>query len=191
MRAVPFPLHEPPGTMSYDGTTLLELDDFAEGTTRWSFAIDAADLAWDDQYLGIPKPLQVSLSVIRSFSVNGTIAFEVAGECCRCLAAATEPVEATVKVLIQRKEASEEELEALENQDEVEVVHPGTRSVDLTPRLRDSAMVELPMRIHCRPDCKGLCSQCGQDLNAGECDCAASTTDPRWSALAEIKNSLT
>lgn len=179
--------------MSYDGTTLLELDDFAEGTTQWCFDIEAADLAWDDPHLGIPKPLQVWLSLVRSiqsFAVNGTIVFEAAGECCRCLAAATEPIEATVKVLIQRKEASADELEALENQDEVEIVHPGTRSVDLTRRLHDSAMVELPMRIHCRPDCKGLCSQCGQDLNAGQCDCAALTTDPRWSALAEIKNNL-
>ena len=180
--------------MPYDGTTVLELDDFAEGTTQWSFDIDAAELKWEDQFLGIPNPLQVSLSVVRSiqnFSVNGTVVFEVAGECYRCLAEATEPVEAAVKVLIQRKEASEEELEALENEDEVDIVHPGTRSVDLIRRLRDSAMLELPMRIHCRPDCKGLCSQCGQDLNAGQCNCAASKTDPRWSALAELKSNLT
>ena len=180
--------------MSYDGTTPLELDDFAEGTTNWSFDIEAADLEWDDQYLGVTKPLRVSLSLIRSiqnFSVNGTIVFEAVGECDRCLAPATTPVKAAVKVLIQRKEATDDEIEALENEDQIEIVHPGTRSVDLTQRLRDSAVLELPMRIHCRPDCKGLCSQCGQDLNAEQCDCGESTTDPRWSALADLKSNLT
>ena len=186
----------PPETLdvTYEGTTVLELDEFDEGTTQWSFGIPAADLDWQDPYLGIPKPLQVSLSVVRSiqnFSVNGTIAFEATGECYRCLAAATQHLDSTVKCLIQRKEASEDELEALQDQDDVEIVHPGTHSVDLSRRLRDSVMLELPMRIHCRPDCKGLCSQCGQDLNALQCACTESMTDPRWSALADLKSHLT
>ena len=170
---------------------ILELDDLAEGTTRWGFEIAAADLQLDDQQVRVPRPLHVSLSVVRSiqhFAVDGTIDFEVEGECYRCLAAATQQVEATVRVLIQRKEATDDELEAAADEDEIEIVYPGTRSVDLKQQLRDSAILELPMRVQCRPDCKGLCSQCGQDLNAGSCDCAGSATDPRWDALATLKS---
>jgi uncharacterized protein len=173
--------------------TLLELDELEEGTTRWSFEIAAAELDLEDQYLTVPKPVQVSLSVvcsIHNFSVAGTIHFEVAAECSRCLAATTQAVDATVKVLIQRKEASGEELEAIEDQDGVDIVHPGTQTVDLKRHLRDSAMIELPTRIQCSPNCQGLCSQCGQDLNAGPCHCAELRSDPRWSALADLKNDL-
>ena len=187
------PRFETPVTAVPD-SMVVELDDLIEGTTQWSFEVDAVDLDWEDHYLAVPKPLQVSLSVIRAlqnFSVSGTVKFEAAGECYRCLAAATQQLEGTVKVLIQRKEASDDELEALENEDEVDIVHPGTRSVDLKCQLRDSVLLELPMRIHCRTDCKGLCSQCGQDLNTGQCDCAESRTDPRWSALADLKSHLT
>ena len=35
----------------------------------------------------------------------------------------------------------------------------------------------------CRPDCRGLCAQCGADLNEGSCGCEAEATDPRLSAL--------
>ena len=183
----------PPRETKETTPTLLELDELDEGTTRWSFEIAAAELDLDDRHLTVPRPLQVSLSVvcsIQNFSVDGTIRFEVAAECFRCLAAATQAVDATVKVLIQRKEASEEELEAIEDQDGVDIVDPGTHTVDLKRYLRDSAMIELPMRIQCSPDCQGLCSQCGQDLNAGQCHCVDSRTDPRWSALADLKGDL-
>ena len=38
----------------------------------------------------------------------------------------------------------------------------------------------------CRDDCKGLCPRCGADLNAGPCDCAPQTADPRWDALRKL-----
>ena len=43
--------------------------------------------------------------------------------------------------------------------------------IDLTPMLEDNVVVNLPTKLLCREDCKGLCSQCGADLNLGRCDC--------------------
>ena len=181
------------GAVRQEPGPTLELDDFDEGTTPWDFGIDAVDLEWDDPHARVPRPLRVCLSVVRSmqnFSVNGTIQFEVEGECYRCLAASAQPVEASLRVLIQRKDASDDELEAAQDEDEIEIVDPGTRTVDLKQQLRDSAVLELPMRLQCRPDCKGLCSQCGQDLNAGSCDCVEAATDPRWDALAALQSKI-
>ena len=56
----------PPRETKETTPTLLELDELDEGTTRWSFEIAAAELDLEDQYLTVPRPLQVSLSV-RSF----------------------------------------------------------------------------------------------------------------------------
>ncbi len=44
--------------------------------------------------------------------------------------------------------------------------------IDLTPMLEDNVVVNLPTKLLCREDCKGLCSQCGADLNKGTCSCA-------------------
>lgn len=40
----------------------------------------------------------------------------------------------------------------------------------------------------CREDCKGLCPQCGHDLNEGPCACKTENIDPRWAALVDIMN---
>lgn len=43
----------------------------------------------------------------------------------------------------------------------------------------------IPARFLCKEDCKGLCSQCGQDLNEGTCSCEKAI-DPRLSALTQL-----
>jgi uncharacterized protein len=44
----------------------------------------------------------------------------------------------------------------------------------------------MPMGILCRPDCAGLCPQCGQNLNEGTCDCAKDDIDPRFEVLRRL-----
>jgi uncharacterized protein len=44
----------------------------------------------------------------------------------------------------------------------------------------------VPARSLCRPDCRGLCPSCGQDLNQTACDCSAQEIDPRLEALRDL-----
>jgi uncharacterized protein len=57
--------------------------------------------------------------------------------------------------------------------------------VDLTEAVRQNVLIALPMVTICREDCKGLCAQCGKDLNLGPCDCKPEA-DTRWSALEKL-----
>ncbi len=41
-------------------------------------------------------------------------------------------------------------------------------------------------RLYCRPNCKGLCPHCGQDLNVGTCNCQNEAIDSRWAGLLKI-----
>ena len=43
-----------------------------------------------------------------------------------------------------------------------------------------------PMKILCKPDCKGICPTCGRDLNTGTCDCDNFVPDPRMAAIKDI-----
>ena len=43
-----------------------------------------------------------------------------------------------------------------------------------------------PMKILCKPDCKGICPICGRDLNTGTCDCDTFVPDPRMAAIKDI-----
>ena len=122
------------------------------------------------------------------FGFKGQIAGVAQGECCRCLADVEQPLNAAVELMVQRKEASEDELEALAEEDLIRIIDPGMREFDVREILRDSLALELPMRVYCRPDCKGLCSSCGQNLNNASCGCTADSGDPRWQALAHLKS---
>ena len=59
--------------------------------------------------------------------------------------------------------------------------------IDLAPLVRENMLLSKPMRILCRPDCKGLCPNCGQNWNEGPCDCREENGDPRWAALQNLK----
>ena len=58
--------------------------------------------------------------------------------------------------------------------------------VDLEPFLREQIVLAVPFAPLCREDCKGLCAQCGVDLNSGTCACEK-PIDPRLAALKGVK----
>jgi uncharacterized protein len=59
--------------------------------------------------------------------------------------------------------------------------------IDLNELLREQFYLALPMKPLCQEGCKGLCSQCGTNLNLGSCDCAPVWEDPRLAALKGLK----
>jgi len=59
-------------------------------------------------------------------------------------------------------------------------------TIDLTDELRQCLLLELPLKPLCRPDCAGLCPQCGQNLNAGPCGCKPDAGDDTWAALRKL-----
>lgn len=168
---------------------ILTLDEFPEGTTPLDLTASAEELELTDSHLEFPERVQVSLSVSRcidTFTVDGRIRCPLRGECCRCLVAVEQCLEIPMRVLFQRKEASEEELEAVEDE-EYEILSPGTREIDLKDFIREEIVLELPLRVCCAEDCRGLCPQCGRDLNRAPCTCEADTGDPRWAALSGVQ----
>lgn len=59
--------------------------------------------------------------------------------------------------------------------------------LDLGPAIRDAVILSLPLAPLCDEDCKGLCAQCGADLNEASCTCKA-PIDPRWATLDLLRS---
>lgn len=59
-------------------------------------------------------------------------------------------------------------------------------SLDVDELLRADILLELPIKFVCSEDCKGLCPQCGKNLNDGPCECDARQIDPRLEALKKL-----
>lgn len=58
--------------------------------------------------------------------------------------------------------------------------------IDLTPDLREAILLALPINVLCAEDCKGLCAQCGANLNEGACACRREKAAGAWSALDQL-----
>ena len=56
-------------------------------------------------------------------------------------------------------------------------------TIDFTPEALRSLFELIPMKPLCRDDCKGLCAECGIDLNIQQCSCSENFPDPRWEKL--------
>jgi uncharacterized protein len=60
-------------------------------------------------------------------------------------------------------------------------------TIDITEAVRQYTETAAAMQPLCRPDCPGLCAECGQDLSIAMCDCSRGPLDHRWAALAALK----
>ncbi|NLL79825.1 MAG: DUF177 domain-containing protein [Clostridiales bacterium] len=60
--------------------------------------------------------------------------------------------------------------------------------LDVENLLNNEIMLNWPMKILCREDCKGICSVCGKNLNTGACGCDTFVPDPRMAKIQEIFN---
>jgi len=63
---------------------------------------------------------------------------------------------------------------------------PETGVIDLNPVFREYILLEIPIRPLCRPDCKGLCPICGNNLNESTCNHDDDSVDPRLAALISL-----
>jgi uncharacterized protein len=127
---------------------------------------------------------------IKDIRVDGKLAVELEADCARCL----EPVVVDVKHsfdLLYRPlgaDAGREELSVTSA--EAEISYYQGEGLLLEDVLREQILLAVPLRGICREDCKGLCAQCGANLNFQQCSCAEPIEDPRWSGLKDLRDKL-
>jgi len=67
-----------------------------------------------------------------------------------------------------------------------ELLVPDDGKIDLTPLVREYLLLEVPHKPVCKPDCAGLCPQCGANWNVETCDCKHDDIDPRLAKLKDL-----
>jgi uncharacterized protein len=63
---------------------------------------------------------------------------------------------------------------------------PETAILDLNPYAREGILLDIPIQPICRVDCRGLCPECGNNLNESVCDHPPVELDPRFSVLKTL-----
>jgi uncharacterized protein len=128
--------------------------------------------------------------VIQDIRVLGNLATSVEAACARCLEPVTRQVEWKFELLYRPLgiDAGREEMSV--TQAEAEIGYYQGEGIELTDILREQILLAVPMKVVCREECKGLCAQCGHNLNQGACQCTAPLAEPRWEALKGLKEKL-
>jgi uncharacterized protein len=128
--------------------------------------------------------------VVKDIRVVGKFATEVELRCARCVEAVALPLSGNFDLLYRPLSSVEREEEVSINEAESEIGYYKGEGLELEDVLKEQIFLAVPMQILCSEDCKGLCPQCGQNKNLGQCECKATPSDPRWAALADIKDKL-
>lgn len=103
--------------------------------------------------------------------------------CIRCLAPATHEIAISFRDEFHSKVEVNTGV-ALPTPDEEDPFYiDETHKIDLGEAIREYALLNLPMRPLCHPDCKGICPICGADLNVAPCGCVTEDSDERFAAL--------
>lgn len=119
-------------------------------------------------------------SVAEGVLVSGTASAAASGQCSRCLTDLQLPVSARLQELYAYPDST-----TAATTDEDEIPRLQDDLIDLTPLVRDEIVLALPLAPLCRPDCAGLCPDCGERLDEVEPGHQHETMDPRWAALAD------
>lgn len=105
---------------------------------------------------------------------NGTGTFTATLTCHRCLSEWEE--DRSVEVIQVYEHVPDEDGRRLE----------ADGTIDLEPAVRDEAVLDLPLAPLCRPDCRGLCTECGTDLNTDPCSGHTDESDHPLAALRQL-----
>ncbi len=123
--------------------------------------------------------------------VRASLEVTLEAECARCLAPLALPTPiAFDEVYEQRYDVSSgARLEDDGEEDPEAFAISRSHLIDITEGVRQYCEAVAPMQPLCSADCRGFCPNCGINRNTGACACEPAAGDPRWAALAALKES--
>ena len=147
------------------------------------FEISIENLELDDCQF-IQKQIYCTINVesaSNGYRIYGDIRFKKLESCDRCL----NTYEHKKKILLDVILSNNNELI---NNTDIILFKDSEDFIDLGPVIHDLILLDNPLKRLCTNKCKGLCSNCGTDLNKSLCKCVKSNNDHRWDKLKKLTN---
>lgn len=160
-----------------------------DGTLNWK------EIEVDIGKCRILSPVKVKYEIFSdedTIILNGTVKTKIEHPCVRCL----KPVELEINGKIEAIYLPKSEMKYLKKEEELEelenTIYYSGEELDLTDRIIEAIILEIPMKVLCSEDCKGLCPVCGINLNEHPdhvCE-VEENVDPRLEGLLKLKEML-
>ncbi|MFZ0866524.1 MAG: DUF177 domain-containing protein [Candidatus Sulfotelmatobacter sp.] len=128
--------------------------------------------------------------IIQDIRIQGRLATRLELSCARCLEPVMQDVKREFDLLYRPQGADAGRDEISVTDAEAEISYYEGEGILLDDVVREQVLLAAPLKVTCRDDCKGLCPQCGKNLNQEQCSCSVEQEEPRWAALKEIRSKL-
>ena len=167
----------------------IELENLEGSKSDFAHVYQPEELNPVDERIQVIEPTAVNGKVRLSGNevfVNGHVETRARVECDRCLKPIELPVSADFSLEYITGADYESSAAAELTEDEMSVSVFDGEAIDVDEIVKEQILLAVPTRMLCREDCKGICPECGTDLNSGECQCVKDDIDPRWAALKNL-----
>ena len=168
----------------------LDLTRYRQPLGHFSRTFQPEEVAQAGDAYRIVAPVRLEFEIHKDkerFRLVGSTVTELELSCSRCLEPYRLPVTAGFDLrYLPASEMSQDEEREVEEED-LETSYYRDDQIDLNELLREQFYLALPMKPLCDEACKGLCPQCGTNLNTGSCSCHAAWEDPRLAPLKQLR----
>ena len=169
---------------------LLELSHIRRAEEHVERIVPSSELEGEDNAYRAVEPAQLAFGVQKekdAFRLTGSVRSTLSLTCSRCL----EPFRFPVKVSFDQRYLPQADASGDVDR-EVETVELDAsfyrdEQIDLGELVREQFYLVLPMKPLCTDACRGLCSQCGTNLNISTCGCTFTWDDPRLAPLKRFR----
>ena len=168
----------------------LDLTRYRQPVSEFARTFKPEEVAGDGDAYRIVAPVHLDFDIHKDkdkFRLVGTVTTELELACSRCLDPFRLAVDAPFDIRYLPFSAAASESEREVEEEDMETSYYRDDQIDLNELLREQFYLALPMKPLCEENCKGLCPQCGTNLNMGTCDCAPAWEDPRLAGLRAFK----
>lgn len=140
----------------------------------------------------VVSPVTLSFDVDRQeagrYRLAGHLTGDVELTCSRCLEPFTLAVATDFDLRYVPRSENLGEGEKEVEEDDLATAFYADDAIDLGHLSMEQIHLALPMKPLCSETCRGLCPQCGTNLNTGSCECRQHWEDPRLAALRHLKS---
>jgi uncharacterized protein len=172
----------------------LDLSHLRQPETAFLRQYEPSAFAEDDEDYRVVAPVSLGFTVYKDhdrFRLVGTVSTRLELACSRCLDPFTLPLDAAfdLRFLPQGAGADvapDDAEDAEVGDDDVAVTFYRDDEIDLAALLKEQFYLALPMKPLCTEACRGLCPQCGVNLNVETCQCRSTWDDPRLAGLKAL-----
>src|SRR5258705_7129601 len=171
---------------------LLNLNKIRTAQERFEQVYEPGQFGTDPDFT-VAAPASLTFDIFKDkeqFRLVGRVQTRLELTCSRCLEPFILPVDAEFDLRyhphVENTGAGEAEREIEE--DDLTTAFYEHEQIDLGHLMREQFYLSLPMKPLCRDDCRGLCPECGTNLNRGTCDCKREWEDPRLGALKALQD---